>query len=179
MPIADIIGIVQTGIGLFNNEPSPEERKQKAGVWYQILGDWVSDTTQDTNRFADKWQDFLPFKQSGTKASFMRDAVRGQSSDMIINNFVRKINDQYSAAGLPPVTRAQVLAQMGYSGGVQSTMNNTGVSSGNVSPNLSGLPSGTIDEVQESKTFFYVLTLIASAVLVFVFAFKGKKRGRR
>jgi hypothetical protein len=179
MPIGDIIGIAQTAIGLFNNEPSPEERRQKAGVWYQILGDWVRDVNQDSNQFADKWQDFLPFKQSGTKKSFMRDAVRGKSSDQIIDNFVRKINDQYSAAGMPPVTRFQVLSQMGYSGGVQSSAQSTPVSGGvNLTGTASGLPAGSVDEVQESKTFFYVMALIASAVLIFVFSFKKPKRRR-
>ena len=185
MPIGAIIGIATTAYGaiknagLFDNEPSPEERVQKAGVWYQVLGDWLSDVNQDTNRFADKWQDFLPFKQSGTKASFMRDAVRGKSSDQIIDNFVRKINDQYSAANMPPVTRFQVLSQMGYSGGVTSSAQSTPVS-GNVQlSNVSGLPSGTIDEVEESKTFFYVMALIASAVLIFVFAFKKPNKRRR
>lgn len=178
MPIAEVISGVITGIELLRpKEPTPEEQKQKAGVWYRMLQNWVSDVNQDTIVFGSRWVDQLPFSQRGTRERFIQNNITGQSSDTIINTLVGKINDELIKGGFSTVSREVVLSGMGIGGAVSDSSVNTAVSGGLVTDDSA--PFATMQDVNESKTFFYVMALVASGALIAWYSFRPKKKRRR
>lgn len=179
MPITEIltggVGIVGTIIDLFHNEPTPEEQKAKAGVWYKMLEDWVHNKP-DSYAFATKWKDFLPFAEKRTKEDFLNNNIRGKSYDFVVNVLVGKINDELKKGGFTPLDKEEILQGMGAGSGIIDSSLNTSTSG-----NLPLSPITTIDTVgarEESKTFFYIMSLLAVSAAVLWISFRPKKRRR-
>lgn len=177
MPIDAILGLVQTGIDLFVKEPTPEEQRAKAGVWYNMLDDWVNNQPQTSIAFGDKWESLLPFSSKSTKRRFIENWIDNKSDAAIKSALVGKINDELVKGGFTRMSSDSILAGIGAGDQVLDTS-----SSGSSTSPLGGQSLAdlfTPGDVEESKTFFYIMAIVASAVLVLVLALKPNKKRRR
>jgi len=180
MAITEAIEGVKAVIGLFEDDPSPEEQRAKAGVWYNMLDDWVNNQPQTSNSFGSKWVDLLPFRQKKTKERFIQENINNQSSNAIISTLVRKINDELIKGGFPMQSQSAILAGMGSTGAVADSSGSVSSSGGFEALKTSGSLGGeTMQDVNEGRTFFYVIGLGVLAALIMVFAFRPKRRRRR
>lgn len=181
MPIGAVIttgiSLVSGVVDLFKKEPTPEEQQQKAGVWYNMLADWVHNQPQDSYKFGARWKDLLPFKQSGTKSDFINNNINGKSYDSIVNTLCGKINDELVKGGFPKLSNKAILdgMQAGNQGIISSA------SQGDISGNVLRMdePLDTTGNQEESKTFFFITVLTALSGLILAFslgAFNKKKR---
>lgn len=174
------ITLVGQAIDAFKpKEPTPEEQKAKAGVWYSMLQNWVTVQPQSSESFGSKWVDMLPFAQKSTKQRFISENISGKSYDYIISVLVGKINDELVKGGFSPVSESSVLAGMGAGDNVVNTAKSASVTpSTSIFKDQAGKSLGTVEDVNESRTFFYIMSLLAVAGLLLFFGF-GKKGKRR
>jgi hypothetical protein len=180
MAISEIIEGGKAIVGLFEDDPSPEEQRAKAGVWYNMLDDWVNNQPQNSTSFGSKWVDLLPFRQKKTKERFIAENINNKSNNDIVTTLVGKINDELVKGGFPMQSQSAILAGMGAGGVVGDTSGSSSSSGGFTALKTSGSLGGeTMEDVNEGRTFFYVVALAVVAVLVMVFAFRPKRRTRR
>lgn len=175
MAIDTILGTVNTIIGLIDKPPTPEEQRAKAGVWYNMLDDWINNQPQTSIAFGDRWETFLPFKQKSTKRRFIQNNIDNKSDNMIRRTLIDKINDELVKGGFTKMSDSSILSGMGGGGGILDTSSSAGSSS-----TLSLSPGNDLqpNDIQESKTFFYIMAIVASAALILFLSFKPKKRRR-
>lgn len=178
MVIDDVISLGGEIIGLFTpREPTPEEQKAKAGVWYNMLSDWVNNQPQDSVTFGAKWKDFLPFAQSKTKTSFINNNINGKSYDSIVNTLVGKINDELVKGGFPRMSKDAILTGMGAGGSVADTSGGLSISGGDI---LTGsAPLGEAENAKESKNFFLIMLGVVFVGLIAIINFTDFKKKRR
>ena len=178
--LTEAIGIAKDAIQIFKpKEPTPEEQKQKAGVWYRMLQDFVINQ-RTPNQLATAWRDQLPFAQKATKQRFMDNNIIGKSNDEIINTLVAKINDELIKGGFSSLSRNDILSGMG--AGVDSVLPSN---SSKISAGAGSSGSGLLDDIErvtdvnESRNYFYAGALLLVAVGVFAWSkIKTKKRRR-
>ena len=173
MPIGEIIGL---GVSVVSNllqkpEPTPEEQKAKAGVWYSMLQDWLLNT-QDSYSFANKWVNQLPFSQNKTKSRFMDNNIRGKSSAMIIDNLVGKINDELVKGRFPSLSKDVIIS--GITGGGSPVGTQSGLIAGNTSVNMDLTGGATNRDINESRGFFLIMAGVTSVALLLLVIFKKK-----
>lgn len=177
MPIDSILSIINTGIGLLQNEPTPEEQRAKAGVWYSMLDSWVNDQPQTSIAFGDRWENLLPFSSKSTKKRFIENNIDNKSDSQIKRVLIDKINDELVKGGFTRMTDSSVLSGIGGGSNVLDSSDSLSSTNPLETQTLSDL--STPDEISEGKTFFYIMAIVASAVLVLFLAFTpGKKRRR-
>ena len=160
MAIGEIIGITKEVIGLFTGpQPTPEQQKQKAGVWYNMLMDW-SKNQPDTNTFITRWQSRLPFKQNSTKDRFMINNIAGRSFESVQDVLVDKINDELIKGGLQTVGKDAILSGMNATGNALSSA---------VSPTSGGvtsIPDFSQPGMDKNNSMFIVWGLAAIGLAV-------------
>lgn len=174
---SEIVELIPDVIGIFKpKEPTPEEQKQKAGVWYKMLQDFVlNEPTPDA--LANSWRDQLPFKQKSTRRRFVDNNIRNQSTDVIIDVLVGKINDELVKGGFAAISKTAILSGMGVSGlTVESPAGLSAVNAGVVDDSLGSSFEGT--DANESRIYFYAIGLIAlfAGVMTYLFYNPNKKR---
>ena len=107
--IAAIPVLFKSITNIFGQKVTPEAQAQKAGVWGAMLTEFLTNTSMTGAELGQKWQNQLPFKQSGTKSDFVRDRLNGKSRSSIIDHLVQKINDELVKGKLPGITKAELM----------------------------------------------------------------------
>lgn len=179
MVIDDAIGLVTGVVGLFTpKEPTPQEQKAKAGVWYNMLSDWEHNQPQDSYEFGAKWKNLLPFAQTNTKTNFINNNINGKSFSQIEQVLVDKINDELIKGGFPMMSKDSILSGMGVGGGVADTSGGLSTSGG---VNLGGTPAplGEAENAKESKNFFLIVLGVVFVGLIVIINFTNFKKKRR
>ena len=172
-------------------EPTPEEQKAKAGVWYRMLQYYVTkDVSDKTLRIA--FLNQLPFKQKSTKERFFDNNIMGQSKNHIIDVLIEKINDELVKGGFTSLTRNDILSGMGVSdfgssSGTTSTIGSPNpvltsgrsLTTGSTTGSAESSFSNVIDtEVNESRNLFYGFVGVLALIGVFFFTKRKPKRRR-
>jgi len=169
MPISEIIGIASEVIGFLKpKQPTPAEQKQKAGVWYSMLENWVKDTPSNA-AFISRWQNLLPFKQSSTKNRFMSENILNRSFEYVQDVLVNKINDELVKGGLAILGKESILA--GINGGKSINPIAVNPTGGTVTSSL--LPATGTQE--KNKNVLFGLVLFAVAIVISIVAYTSKK----
>lgn len=176
--LSEAVGLITDISGIFKGkEPTPEEQKQKAGVWYKMLQDFVLNN-RSSQQLASLWRDQLPFAQKSTKQRFMNNNIVGKSNDFIINVLVGKINDELIKGGFQAITKETILSGMG--AGSLTAESPAGLSVVNAGAGVSDLTATDLDvrDVNESRIYFFVgaVLLLTVGVLTWLFFIPKKRR---
>ncbi len=105
-----VTSIFPSVINMFGQQVSPQEQAQKAGVWGNMLQEFLLNPNMPGEVLGRTWKDQLPFRQSSTKSRFVSNNLTGKSRNFIIGHLIEKINDEFVKAGLPTISKDRIMA---------------------------------------------------------------------
>lgn len=175
------VQLVKELTGLFKGpDPTPEQQRAKAGVWYSMLQDFVLNEPS-SQELSNRWRDQLPFKQKSTKQRFMQNHIIGRNTDDIINTLVDKINDELMKGGFNIQNRETILTGMGANTMISTEPAGQQAVNTGVVGQKPGVDFGQIDDDNgpESQMFFVVIggLILIAGVVTWIF-YKPKRRRR-
>lgn len=176
--LTEAVGLTKELIQIFTpKEPTPEEQKAKAGVWYRMLQDFVINK-RTPDALAAAWRDQLPFAQKSTKQKFVDNNIKGKDYDSIVNTLIGKINDELVKGGFDAMPTSTILEGMGAGANSVQPSNMAKISA----ISNTGYPIQDLEPVtaaNESRNYFYAGALLLIGIGVFAWSIFKKKKRRR